>query len=167
MPRMDPKEVAAVFTAPFHNFLRQADEVLPGQEDARSSLPDGDWYDGEWLNWHETPWRIHNFYVPVNNQRIAKPRVRDGGLAALSEEEEAEEESIGRYKVWGMTARILVDAATVAYGERPEFEHNAHFGDEKLIEVLEKMGRLTAKKKAGSVITEKDVAEAAEKASKM
>ena len=27
-----------------------------------------------------------------------------------------------RYKVWGMTARILVDAARVAYGEEPDFE---------------------------------------------
>jgi hypothetical protein len=27
-----------------------------------------------------------------------------------------------RYKVWGMTARILVDAARLAYGEEPEFE---------------------------------------------
>jgi coenzyme A diphosphatase NUDT7 len=30
-----------------------------------------------------------------------------------------------RYKVWGMTARILVDAARVAYGEEPSFEVSA------------------------------------------
>jgi peroxisomal coenzyme A diphosphatase NUDT7 len=27
-----------------------------------------------------------------------------------------------RYKVWGMTARMLVDAARLAYGEEPDFE---------------------------------------------
>ncbi len=46
-----------------------------------------------------------------------------------------------------MTARILVDAATVAYGEQPEFEHNSHFGDEAMIEGLAKMGRLGEKKR--------------------
>jgi hypothetical protein len=34
-----------------------------------------------------------------------------------------------RYRVWGMTARILVDCARVAYGSEPQFEHTNHFGD--------------------------------------
>jgi hypothetical protein len=34
-----------------------------------------------------------------------------------------------RYRVWGMTARILVDCARVAYSTEPEYEHNNHFGD--------------------------------------
>jgi hypothetical protein len=49
-----------------------------------------------------------------------------------------------------MTARILVDAATVAYGEKPEFEHNRHFGDERMIEMLERMGKMGEKKRTGS-----------------
>ena len=103
-------------------------------------------------------WRMHFFYVPVNNQRVSKPRVRDGGLAAIAEqtEEEAEAEAraraegAGRYKVWGMTARMLVDAATVAYGEEPDFEHNDHFGDEGVLEWLGEQGKLGEKKRRGS-----------------
>ena len=55
------------------------------------------------------------------------------------------EEEPGRLKVWGMTARILVDAATIAYDETPEFEHNTHFGDERMILAIEKLGRLKPK----------------------
>ncbi|KAK4185508.1 NUDIX hydrolase domain-like protein, partial [Podospora australis] len=162
IPRLDAKEVAAVFSAPFHNFLTEKDETDP-------PLPEGDWYQGSWTTWHDEPWRMHFFYVPVTNQRVTKPKVRDGGLAALGEhgdEEESdakEDETMApRYKVWGMTARILVDAATVAYGKKPEFEHNTHFGDEKIIEGLERLGRLGPKKRRGSTITGADIKKAAE-----
>ena len=191
IPRLDAKEVAAVFSAPFHNFLMERDEVPSDGGDAgddteamkkNKKLPPGDWYQGSWTFWHETPWRMHYFYVPLHDQRVTRPRVRDGGQAALAEDGEEEEEEeddndarggeregarasegkklAGRFKVWGMTARILVDAATVAYGEIPEFEHNAHFGDEKMIVGLEKMGRLGDKKKPGSELTHNDLKEA-------
>lgn len=68
---------------------------------------------------------MHHFYVPISNQVVTKPRVREGGQAAIAEQledEEDEDAGMTRYKVWGMTARILVDAARVAYGEEPEFE---------------------------------------------
>jgi 8-oxo-dGTP pyrophosphatase MutT (NUDIX family) len=167
IPRLDAKEVAAVFSAPFHNFLRKDDEAAP----SGTAPPAGKWYEGSWTHWHEEPWRMHFFYVPVRDQRVTKPRVRDGGLAAIGEhaapgEGFVEGEEDGRYKVWGMTARILVDAATVAYGEKPEFEHNSHFGDEKIIEALEKMGRLQAKKKPDSVFSNQDLKKASD-ASKM
>lgn len=120
IPRLDPKEVAAVFSAPFHNFLRAEDEVILGH-----NLPGkpSDWYDGAWTDWHEGKWRMHNFYVPINDQNVSKPKVREGGQAAIAEQlDEEEETGMMRYKVWGMTARMLVDAARVAYGEDPEFE---------------------------------------------
>ncbi|KAK3341192.1 NUDIX hydrolase domain-like protein [Lasiosphaeria hispida] len=169
IPRLDAKEVAAVFSAPFHNFLRIADEVHEGR---KRRLPPGKWYEGSWVQWHEEPWRMHFFYVPVNDQRVTKPRRRGGGLAALAEdgdEGDAVDELAedGRYKVWGMTARILVDAATVAYGEEPEFEHNSHFGDERIIQGLEKLGRLGPKKKAGGELTSEDLKRASEADSKM
>ncbi|KAK3337437.1 NUDIX hydrolase domain-like protein [Cercophora scortea] len=144
IPRLDAREVAAVFSAPFHNFLRAEDE--PGLQ--TKPLPPGKWYEGSWTAWNDEPWRVHYFYVPVNDQRVTKPRVRDGGLAALAEGIEDELEEAGRYKVWGMTARIVVDAARAAYGEVPEFEHNSHFGDERMIVEMEKLGRLTPKTKA-------------------
>jgi hypothetical protein len=154
IPRLDAKEVAAVFSAPFHNFLKTTDEQ-------RGPLPPGNWYEGSWTTWHDSQWRMHFFYVPVSGQRVVKPKVREGGLAALSETGAEEngsdggegEGEPGRYKVWGMTARILVDAATVAYGEKPEFEHNRHFGDEKIIEELARMGRMGEKKRQGSVLS--------------
>lgn len=159
IPRLDAKEVAAVFSAPFHNFLRMTDE--PPQPGGRE-LPPGNWYEGSWTTWHDSQWRMHFFYVPVTNQRVVKPKVREGGLAALSENEGEDEAATPepeavRYKVWGMTARILVDAATVAYGEKPEFEHNRHFGDEKIIEALAQMGRMGEKKRQGSAFTAEDL----------
>jgi 8-oxo-dGTP pyrophosphatase MutT (NUDIX family) len=116
IPRLDAKEVAAVFSAPFHNFLRDVDEPREGE---RIPGKKEDWYQGAWTEWHESQWRIHNFYVPINNQMVTKPRVREGDQKAIAERLE---EDPARYKVWGMTARILVDAARLAYGEDPTFE---------------------------------------------
>lgn len=48
---------------------------------------------------------------------------------------------LNRYRVFGMTARIVLDAARVAYAEEPQFEHNSHFGDEDMIGRLKKIGR--------------------------
>lgn len=119
IPRLDAKEVAAVFSAPFHNFLKKEDEVTEGVEVPGKR---SDWYTGQWTNWHNGRWRMHNFYVPINNQKVSKPKVRESGQAAIAEESEKEEDDIQRYLVWGMTARILLDAARVAYDEKPEFE---------------------------------------------
>ncbi|CAI4216457.1 unnamed protein product [Parascedosporium putredinis] len=99
VPRLDAKEVAAVFSAPFSSFLRDTDAPVPAGSSA-PGLPPGHWYDGTWIHWKGEPWRVHNFY---------------------------------RYKVWGMTAKILVEAASCAYGTTPTFEHNPVWGDEKII----------------------------------
>jgi hypothetical protein len=176
IPRLDAKEVAAVFSAPFHNFLKASDELpvttttttttnspspqkqQQQQQQQQQPLPPGKWYEGYWSDWHSEPWRVHFFYVPVTDQRVVKPRVREGGLAALDEDgggsstssngdSDDDDNTKGRYKVWGMTARILVDAATIAYGETPEFEHNRQFGDEKLIETLAERGVLEETRK--------------------
>ncbi|KAI0970382.1 NUDIX hydrolase domain-like protein [Xylaria arbuscula] len=139
IPRLDAKEVAAVFSAPFANFLRATDEPSrPGEP----PLPAGHWYDGRWLHYHKNPWRVHNFYVPLHTQRVTTPKIREDGQAALGDDIPLDEETnpptveppVDRFLVWGMTGRILVDAARVAYGREPEFEHNDHFGDEELIE---------------------------------
>ena len=143
IPRLDAREVAAVFSAPFYNFLKLTDlPPPPGQE-----LPPGHWYDGSWIAWKDKPWRVHNFYVPVNNQRVAKPRRRSSVSSAAAGQanlagklEEEEEEGLARFKVWGMTARVLVDAARIAYGEEPEMEHNLHYGDEEIINIAHAEG---------------------------
>ncbi|KAM5351744.1 hypothetical protein ACJ41O_004467 [Fusarium nematophilum] len=141
IPRLDAREVAAVFSAPFYNFLKKKDLApAPGEE-----LPDGYWYDGSWLTWKHHPWRVHNFYVPVNNQTVSKPR-RGSVQSNLAEKlEEEEEEGEGRFKVWGMTARMLVDAARIAYAEEPEMEHNESYGDEAIIATADEIGDLGEK----------------------
>lgn len=154
VPRLDAKEVAAVFSAPFHNFLLADDEETVRAQEGKAldpspqpPLPPGPWYHGEWTHWNDEAWRVHYFGVPLHDQRVVKPR-----WVRQAEEEAARElegEEPRRYKVWGMTARILVDAATIAYGETPEFEHNTHFGDERMILEIEKLGRLKPKVKAG------------------
>ncbi|KAJ4404796.1 8-oxo-dGTP diphosphatase [Neurospora sp. IMI 360204] len=187
IPRLNAKEVAAVFSAPFHNFLRANDEVHKSDDGSQETPPPGKWYEGSWTNWHEEQWRMHFFYVPINNQLVAKPGSRkqlkaeekSSNKSVINPEDDedlppptaalargGDEEESERYKVWGMTARILVDAATVAYGEEPEFEHNSHFGDERMIMGLDKLGMLGEKTKKGSVFTQEDLKRASEAAKK-
>jgi 8-oxo-dGTP pyrophosphatase MutT (NUDIX family) len=135
IPRLDAREVAAVFSAPFYNFLKTAD-LPPRPGDV---LPSGHWYDGEWIRWQDRPWRVHNFHVPVNNQRVSKPR-RSSAQGNLAERLGDEEEREGRFKVWGMTGRLLVDAARIAYGEEPEMEHNDNYGDAEIIGIADSQG---------------------------
>ncbi|ESZ90133.1 NUDIX domain-containing protein [Sclerotinia borealis F-4128] len=160
VPRSDAREVAAVFSAPFHNFLRTEDEVRKEDE---SLLPGkkSDWYNGAWHKWHDTKWRMHNFYVPITNQKVSKPKIREGGQATIAEElDKREEHGLTRYKVWGMTARILVDAARIAYGEEPEFEHNAHVGDEDLITKLQSTGHLEERISSNKEVTDAELNDA-------
>ena len=103
---------------------------------------------------------MHNFYVPVNNQWVARPEVEDElqnaegkmerGEGGVEADESSNSSSIinSRYKVWGMTAKILVDTAIIAYGKRPEMEHNEVAGDEKLILMAAEDGRFFDKSKA-------------------
>ncbi|KAK1821316.1 8-oxo-dGTP diphosphatase [Friedmanniomyces endolithicus] len=191
---LDAKEVAAVFTAPFYNFLRDKD--LDPQ--TRKIVP-GEWYKGSWHSWHETAWRMHQFFVPVSPATVfhadSKPRAaRDAderpaeSTGANMPSESAKGKTLPgkpsqsslqpslprsfysiagdalhqpRYRVFGMTARILVDAARVAYGEEPEYEHNSHFGDEEMMDRLLKIGRLGPKRKEGEILTRDVMMEAA------
>jgi hypothetical protein len=88
------------------------------------------WYAGQWIEWHGTSWRMHNFYVPSASQRVAWAEPPSTTM------------TMNRFRVFGMTARILVDAARVAFGRDPEFVHNAEFGDEEMIGELLARGKL-------------------------
>ena len=48
IPRLDAREVAAVFTARFDDFLRLQNSEGRGE---------GDWYKGSWSLWHNSNWR--------------------------------------------------------------------------------------------------------------
>ena len=194
IPRLDAKEVAAVFSAPFHNFLRLEDEETalddgeaknegPEREDGgvggetrrgrakgkRKRLGETEWYKGAWTDWHETQWRMHNFFVPVQGRVVSRPRrspspssssgqeapyprLRSGTTLPYRDHPHATTDPLDelhRFRVFGMTARILVDCARVAYAEDPEFEHNSHFGDEELIRRLVAMGRMEGERGSG------------------
>jgi len=183
IPRLDAREVAAVFSAPFHNFLRARDEDYAsagaGEKEAgieAAGFP-AEWYRGSWTDWHESRWRMHNFYVPITNQTVTKPKPKSPksssgssssssvgvGLPYQQHQREAADHLAGlsRFRVFGMTARILVDCARVAYAEEPEFEHNAHFGDEEMIGRLLAMERLGAVRKSDDELTREDMKAAA------
>ncbi|KAI9374764.1 hypothetical protein BJX61DRAFT_532120 [Aspergillus egyptiacus] len=145
IPRLDAREVAAVFTAPFHDFLHaRGDSALGDPEE---------WYEGLWTEWYNTNWRMHQFFVPINPRTVVKPRPKrveqEEAMHNLAEKEQSGE--VTRYRVFGMTARILVDVARIAYNQEPEFEHNRHTGDEELITRLRKMGKLKAKVKKARI----------------
>ena len=152
IPRLDAREVAAVFSAPFKNFLY--DQDLPGEIDLPGSPHD--WYKGLWVDWHQSRWRMHNFFVPVTNQTVTKPKTNDDQRATADHLE-----SLDRYRVFGMTARILVDAARFAYSQEPTFEHNSHFGDEDMINRLRRIGRLGDIRRPTDIITKEDIRKAA------
>lgn len=149
IPRLDAQEVAALFHTPFHSFLFSEDDT------AEANLPGkpSDWYEGTWVDWHQSRWRMHNFFVPVTNQTVVTPKRTTEGQEATT----GRLQSFQRYRVFGMTARILVDAARVAYAEEPNFEHNSHFGDEDLIVRLQRLGRLGPFKQPGDEITMDDI----------
>ncbi|RPB00889.1 hypothetical protein L873DRAFT_1765344 [Choiromyces venosus 120613-1] len=106
MPKLDPKEVASVFTVPLERFLMN-DYDDDGATQKLDGIP---WYTGNWFNWGGKKWKNHEFQAPVWN-----------GAKLL------------RYKVWGMTARVLVDAARIAYGRDPDFTSPKSIGDEDYI----------------------------------
>lgn len=152
LPRLDSREVAAVFSVPFKNLLYSEDSPdeldLPGKP--------RDWYRGSWSDWHEIQWRMHQFFVPVTNQVVTKPQITEGQKASTDHLAGKK-----RYRVFGMTARILVDCARTAYNQEPEFEHNSHFGDETMIVRLRKLGRLGPIRKKSDELTKEDLAAAA------
>lgn len=175
MPRLDPKEVAAVFTAPFANFLKkdwQGDGPPPVQKNGKPEK----WYRGSWTDWHESRWRMHNFYIPrppqspstlLKNPSKSTPPSDPSPAShqVLPEGDDPQPEpnpldELTTFRVFGMTARILVDAARVAYGEEPDFEHNSHFGDEDMLRSLLRMGRLSEVKKKGEELTKEVLREA-------
>src|SRR5690242_11206593 len=125
IPRLDPKEVAAVFTAPFHAFLRK-EWSGPGPAPVQKNGKPEKWYRGSWTDWHESRWRMHNFYIPkpppssqemrrnaANSQLPAKSSEHGSGVPEGDDPrpEPSALDDLTTFRVFGMTARILVDAA--------------------------------------------------------
>lgn len=98
---------------------------------------------------------VHQFFVRSANHAI-KPRspgnkAQNAAIDTLTQQEESGR--VQHYRVFGMTARIIVDAARVAFAREPEFEHNSHFGDEEMIAKLRRLGRLSEVRRPGDELT--------------
>lgn len=152
-------------------FTSSRDPLRVSQSRGRTAdqpLPPGHRYDGRWIHFRDVHrWRVHNFYVPVGRHQVQRPEPEtelpvgevpnDAPSAAVAPEgnpqanvaEKPDEDAnkIGRYKVWDMTAHILVDAARLAYDEVPEIKHNPHYGRKDIILEMDKEGRFLDKKR--------------------
>ncbi|KAK9240983.1 hypothetical protein V1525DRAFT_393355 [Lipomyces kononenkoae] len=106
------EEVSAVFTAPFERFL----QVGNG------------WYKGFSMDWSGLTRRQHVFSVKATDNDI------------ILNKDDIMEQSV--YKVWGLTARILLDAGRIGYGREPDMEYLSMDGDELLISKLIEIGHL-------------------------
>ncbi|MCJ1380378.1 hypothetical protein MMC17_003481 [Xylographa soralifera] len=132
MPRPEPKEVAAIFCAPLPKFLSDRDDM------GRDAKTGSEWYKAFWGTWFNTRVRVHQFNVPRR-----------------SKERDAAQDI---YKVFGMTARMILDTARLAYAEDPSFEYEPRIGDENVLHKLLKSGRFSVEKTPGSLITSDDAA---------
>ena len=110
------------------------------------------WYKGSWGMWNYQRWRMHNFYIPAE-RTVKGPEAKPEAGSKGTERK--------RYRAFGLTARILVDAARVAYGEDPRFEFNSSVGEEGMLRKLMDMGRLTEDRKSEDRLTPEVLAKAA------
>jgi len=174
IPRLDPREVQSVFTAPLEPFLRHdynppeystQEAHADGRGIIKRRTPSGDsideegsssWYSGYWIDWHTSRWKMHEFQVPARPAVVRRAYNNPSGMTenratAITPTSSAHavwhDEKIVRYRVWGMTARILVDVARVAYGREPSFECVEGFGDDDVIDELRRKGMLGERKK--------------------
>ena len=91
--------------------------------------------------WGDERWPMHQFFVPAERGSRSKAEQK-------------------RYRVFGLTARILVDAARVAYGEDPDFTFNQGIGEEDAIATMLQSGRMSRPRKPGDAFSLKDMVEA-------
>jgi hypothetical protein len=91
---------------------------------------------------------VHRFNVAITDRTVIKPRTGhhgQNGANILTEREKSQQ--LSRYPVFGLTARILVDVARIAYDEVPEFEYNSRIGDEIMVARLNTLAQLDDMKK--------------------
>lgn len=55
IPKLNPREVAAIFTASFGGFLSLVDPAAAGDPE--------EWYQGAWGVWNGYPWRSKYFFL--------------------------------------------------------------------------------------------------------
>lgn len=112
-------EVAEVFSVPLQHFLytTHPPDSSNFHQTAKTPIANAPpWYEGEYTTWGGLRWWMHHFAVlRRTGKRIGEPAY---------------------FSVWGLTARILVDVARVAYAQPPQMTHNETVGDEALLHGL-------------------------------
>jgi 8-oxo-dGTP pyrophosphatase MutT (NUDIX family) len=120
VPYLDT-EVSSLFSIPFEQFLRST-----GREDGVR-----DWrHESRQIKWLGAEWIFHDFFATV--VAWVKPEAVD----AKEDTSPVPTEVLTR--IWGLTARILIDACIIGYGRMPEFKHTEDLWDEKRIDAIVK-----------------------------
>ena len=145
IPNLNATEVAAVFSCPFHRFISSQTEQIQAESPIK--------YRGQWNKWNGVEWRMHNFFIPKTH--LGPTKRKEGDRSAVGSDEISSEEN--SYKVWGLTARILIDSARIAYDEDPEFEFMSGIGEEAMLKRLWDRGRLKSERQQGATMKRESV----------
>ena len=134
VPSLDTKEVSSLFDVPFEQFLRSSGYDELGVEDWR--------HESRQINWLGAKWMFHDFFASVT--ALVKPEGE--GMNPVPQRILA--------RIWGLTARILVDACIVGYGRMPDFEHTTDVWDSSTIDAMIKhdksMAAIVGRKQDGN-----------------
>jgi peroxisomal coenzyme A diphosphatase NUDT7 len=118
VPSLDT-EVSSLFSIPFEQFLRSTA--------ATGSVMD--WrHESRQIKWLGAQWIFHDFFATVT--ALVKPE----NVPAGEDTSPVPTELLVR--IWGLTARILVDSCVVGYGRMPDFKHTLDVWDENKIEAM-------------------------------
>lgn len=118
VPALDT-EVSSLFYLPFEQFLR-SNGTDGGVQDWR--------HESRRIKWLGTQWIFHDFFATVT--ALVKPEV----VGDWEDPSPVPTQILAR--IWGLTAQILVDAAIIGYGRKPEFERTSDLWDENKIESM-------------------------------
>ena len=118
VPSLDT-EVSSLFSLPFEQFLQST-----GKEGGVH-----DWrHESRQIRWLGAQWIFHDFFATVT--ALVKPEALDVG------EDPSPVPTELLTRIWGLTARILVDACIVGYGRMPDFKHTVDVWDERMVEAM-------------------------------
>jgi hypothetical protein len=116
---IDTEEVSSIFSLPFDQFLRSSTN--------ESEVEDWTHISGD-FQWLGLPWINHDFSATVT----ALVKVE----AAGTREDVPLVQTRISSRIWGLTARVLVDACVIGYGRMPEFSHTIDVLHEKRIQEI-------------------------------
>jgi coenzyme A diphosphatase NUDT7 len=128
-PKLNSNEVAAVFTAPLESFL---DTSLSSRMASRSSIHSRPWYKGDRFPFDNGTVLMHNFYMPTVSSSVTW----------TGTDSESMQTAGMTFRIFGLTAKILVETARIAFGRAPQFEDHSPLGDENLIRDYIREGKM-------------------------